>query len=80
MPEIITRQEARDRDLRKYMTGRPCKHGHVAERRTDTGNWVECQRLAGQTRKEYMRLYAQTLKAKVADIASGRTRHRIESQ
>lgn len=48
MPEIITRQEARDRDLRKYMTGRPCKHDHVAERRTDTGNCIECQWLAGE--------------------------------
>ena len=68
MLEIITRQEARDRDLTKYMTGRPCKHGHLAERRTDTGNCIECRRLAGQTpeRKAYMRLRAQTPKTKIA--------------
>jgi hypothetical protein len=68
MPEVITRQEALDRDLRKYMTGRPCKHGHVAERRTETGNCVECQRLAQQTpeHREYMRLYARRRTIKVA--------------
>jgi hypothetical protein len=62
MSHIITRQQARDRDLGKYMTGRPCKRGHVAERRTDTGNCVECQRLRARSpeRKEYMRLYAQS--------------------
>lgn len=47
----ITRQEARKRDLNQYMTGKPCKHGHVAERRTDTGNCVECQRVAQQKYK-----------------------------
>jgi hypothetical protein len=68
MLEIITRQQARDRNQGKYMTGRPCKHGHIAERRTDTGNCVECQRLAGQTpeRREYLRLYARTLRMKVS--------------
>jgi transcriptional regulator with XRE-family HTH domain len=49
--EINTRQQARDRGLGKYMTGKPCKHGHVAERRTDTGNCTECQRLAQQRYK-----------------------------
>jgi transcriptional regulator with XRE-family HTH domain len=55
MPEIITRQQARDRGLRKYMTGRPCKHGHISERRTDTGNCIECQRLAVQKHRENLR-------------------------
>jgi hypothetical protein len=58
MPEIITRREARDRGLAKYMTGKPCKHGHVGERRTDTGNCVECQRLAEQRRKARLRAAA----------------------
>jgi len=33
----------------RYMTGRPCKHGHVAERGTVNGQCVECARLARQT-------------------------------
>jgi transcriptional regulator with XRE-family HTH domain len=56
--EMITRQQARDRGLGKYMTGKPCKHGHVSERRTDTGNCVECQRVAEQKRKERLRATA----------------------
>jgi hypothetical protein len=53
--EIINRQQARDRDLGKYMTGKPYKHGHVSERRTDTGNCIECQQLAEQRRKARLR-------------------------
>lgn len=69
MPNVMNRKDAFVRSLTKYMTGKPCKHGHVAERRTDTGNCIECQRLAGQTpeRKQYMRLYART-KAREAKL------------
>jgi hypothetical protein len=61
MPEIISRKDALARGLTRYFTGNPCKHGHLSERRTDTGNCIECHRLAQQTprRKEYMRLYAR---------------------
>jgi hypothetical protein len=33
----------------RYFTGRPCAHGHVAERGTVNGYCVECARLARQT-------------------------------
>ena len=64
MPEIITRQQARDRGLGKYISRRPCKRGHVAERRTETGYCIECERLVQKTpaRKEYMRRYMRTLR------------------
>lgn len=32
VPEIISRDEAKARGLRRYFTGKPCKYGHVAER------------------------------------------------
>lgn len=32
--EIVTRKEAQERELVRYFTGRPCKHGHIAERLT----------------------------------------------
>lgn len=32
MPEIITRKEALARGLKRYFTGKACKHGHLAER------------------------------------------------
>lgn len=44
MPEIITRAEARARGLKRYFTGKPCKHGHVAERQTGGKGCLECAR------------------------------------
>jgi hypothetical protein len=29
----------------RYSTGKPCKHGHIAERRVYSGVCVECERL-----------------------------------
>jgi hypothetical protein len=41
--KIITRSEARALGLKRYFTGKPCKHGHVAERNV-SGNCTECLR------------------------------------
>lgn len=41
---VISRQEALDQGLPTYFTGKPCKHGHVAERRTANKTCVECAR------------------------------------
>lgn len=30
--EIITREEARAKGLKRFFTGMPCKNGHIAER------------------------------------------------
>lgn len=40
--EIISREEARSRGLKRFFTGAPCKHGHVAERYTCQGACSEC--------------------------------------
>lgn len=40
--EIITRAEAIERGLKHYFTGKPCKHGHVAERVVACRHCVEC--------------------------------------
>ena len=44
VPEIISREEARAKGLKRYFTGEPCKHGHVAERRVCTTQCLECWR------------------------------------
>lgn len=41
--EIVTRAEAKRRGLKRYFTGKPCKHGHVDERWV-SGPCVVCQR------------------------------------
>jgi hypothetical protein len=48
--EIVTLGEARENGLKRYFTGKPCKHGHVAERLVSTKGCVEC---AKATRKRY---------------------------
>lgn len=40
---IITRSEARALGLKRYFTGKPCKHGHLAEWGTASGACLNCQ-------------------------------------
>jgi hypothetical protein len=42
--EIISRADAKSKGLSRYFTGRPCKHGHVALRKTVNGVCAECSR------------------------------------
>lgn len=55
-----TRAEAKALGATHYFTGEPCKHGHVAPRKTK-GACVECLKLewerGNQTRAEYFRAY-----------------------
>lgn len=40
--EIITRIDAAKRGLKRYYTGKTCKHGHDSERWVYNGHCVEC--------------------------------------
>ena len=42
--EIISKEQAKANGLRYYFTGKPCNHGHVAERMTSGGGCRECLR------------------------------------
>jgi hypothetical protein len=42
---IIGWKEAKDLNLKKYFTGKPCKNGHIAERRTCNTVCLECEKL-----------------------------------
>jgi len=42
MKHIITRQHANARELKRYFTGKPCKHGHLSEKSTINGRCCEC--------------------------------------
>jgi hypothetical protein len=46
---LITREEAKEQGLSKYFTGKPCKHGHVAERYVSRTSCVMCH--SGQMKK-----------------------------
>ena len=43
--QIISRSEAKAKGLKRFFTGKPCKHGHVAERYVGSSGCVECQRV-----------------------------------
>jgi len=55
-----TRAEAKAAGAAHYFTGKPCKHGHIAPRKTK-GACVECLKVewlqAAETRAEYFREY-----------------------
>ena len=55
-----TRAEAKATGATHYFTGEPCKHGHIAPRKTK-GTCVECLKVewaqAAETRAEYFREY-----------------------
>ena len=58
-----TRKEAQASGAKYYFTGAPCKHGHIAPRKTK-GACVECLKVewsqAATTRAEYFRTYNQS--------------------
>ena len=55
-----TRKEAKDSGAKYYFTGEPCKHGHIAPRKTK-GSCVECLKVewqeAAEKRADYFREY-----------------------
>jgi len=42
--DIISRKEAKAQGLKHYFTGKPCKHGHIAQRLTSKGICMDCNR------------------------------------
>jgi hypothetical protein len=50
MSERGPRYEAMQAGLLTYLTGVPCKSGHIAERMTDSGSCVECRRIGDRRR------------------------------
>ena len=39
---LVSREEAKERGVARYFTGKPCKHGHVAARYMANGECVVC--------------------------------------
>jgi hypothetical protein len=66
------RQEAALKGDVFYFTGKPCKHGHTAQRRTVNGCCTKCEEVKNNSkqRKEYMSIYADEKRSKIREIAS----------
>lgn len=50
--ELITRKEAKAIGLKNYFTGEPCKYGHIDLRKVDSGQCIECKRIATRLWRE----------------------------
>jgi len=50
--KIITRKKAMEKGLKRYFTGKPCKHGHVAERYTGDTKCLLCNKFSS---REYLK-------------------------
>lgn len=61
MMKIVTRTEAAKAGLKRYFTGKPCKHGHCSERWVYNGHCVECTMETNRRRQaEIKRLMLST--------------------
>ena len=52
MPKIITKQEAIDKGLKKYFTGKPCLRGHLSYRWVSTRRCYECNKVGVQLNRK----------------------------
>lgn len=43
--EIISLEEAREKGIKRYFTGNPCKNGHIAERVTHNNHCTVCNKI-----------------------------------
>lgn len=59
---VISRAEAKAQGLKRYFTGKPCKHGHVAERSVGSSNCIAClqERAKLPEQKEKVRRCSQS--------------------
>ena len=62
--QIISRKEARIAGLPHYFTGKPCCHGHIAERMTSQKHCLACHR---ERRAYVRRTQAEKVKRQKAD-------------
>ena len=69
MNKIITKKESINQGLNFYFTGKPCKNGHICERKIHSGNCVQCA-------KDYAYLYFRSEKYKSYDRK--RSQNRVE--
>lgn len=69
MQEIVTLQYARENGLKRYFTGKPCKRGHIAERKTCSKNCTQCdlEQSRGNPKKlAYMKEYTTKNKERIS--------------
>ena len=66
-PRIISRKDAIALGFVTYFTGKPCKHGHIAEKRVDNGRCVCCVKAYRADNKEAIKAYRANNKEPIAE-------------
>ena len=77
--EIISKKEAINKGLIKYYSGKPCKNGHLSERRVNRGKCLGCEKMFYESdgRKESLFKYnnSEPRKAHLREwVKSGKAR------
>ena len=49
---VLTKEEALEKGLTFYFTGKPCKHGHISERLVKGGSCKECKNTISAKKRE----------------------------
>lgn len=64
---LVSKKQALADGLARYFTGVPCKRNHLTERRTSSGDCVECSRLRQQTdqKRQYKKNHYEKNKEQV---------------
>jgi len=62
-PQIISRQDAIALGFVTYFTGKPCKHGHIAERYAGKGYCIGCDIAHRETNRENLAEYNKAYRA-----------------
>lgn len=68
---LLTRSQALTKGLSRYFTGKPCKNGHVAERKVANHTCVECAREVDRLRRENSKDWVAYIKQKSKAKARG---------
>lgn len=55
--DLISREEAKEKGLRRYFTGIPCKRGHIAERRVGSTYCLQCEVLSEEELRGKIKIY-----------------------
>lgn len=74
--EIITRQDAKAAGKKRYFTGKPCTHGHIAQRQTAGSICVICNKLRLASKPGLMYEYAKKWREKNSDKRREESRRR----
>lgn len=75
---VMTRQEARDKNLKKYFTGTPCKWGHLSPKTTAQSRCATCAAQSGdkEKRKRWV-MRADYAPSGVLDVDDWAREHRL---